>query len=476
MAEINPIQLAEVRLLRNIWVNPTIMDDVEQGYSEDLFTHSFCKTIAQSIDTLTHTGTYLTTESLYMEAAKSDAAITKEVIASITEDTSEKGVYIKDITDYLRTVQKTTTTIDHLDHIKDVLVKNTVLTPDIIEEIKDSFEKAEEITAIDRNNVKQVKTLKEWGDDWDADYILRKNGRRYYFGEPVMDKLVTDGPIPGAGTLIVAGSGCGKSTFVMKLANGFVNAEIPCMFFSLEMGEITSYDRLLASRCQIPYTDIVNPPDEETFYSNYELAKAEREILDNCSRFRFCEDANVSLSDIKKSIIKFQEQIGQQYCIVIIDLVTMVQDFVKNKNGLGMAQQMEVAINNLNALAKELGIHVIMTAQLRRDAENQHVSDPDDVLRFRPTRAQVKNSGALLERARCTISLFRKKYYLQQHFADDEELLESEPDVVEVSVLKQNNGECLRLYESFEGSTFTMLPCDNPYGDYADEDLNEDIG
>ena len=200
-----------------------------------------------------------------------------------------------------------------------------------------------------------------------------------------------------------------------------------------------------------------------------EQVEQERQVLDSNPLFRFCEDANVSVSDLKKSIIKFQEQIGQKYCIVVLDLITMIQDFVNTKSGLGMPQTIELAINKMNALSKELGIHYIGTAQLNRAGESTSVTDPEDVLRFRPSRHQVKNSSALLERCRYVVSLFRKKYYLEQYFGDDEEIMDCE-DIVELQILKQNNGKTPRRCELFDGSTFSMTykPDDENAGDFDD--------
>ena len=453
----NPKLLAELRLLRNLWMNPNLFDD--QLYSEDLFFQPFCRTIARAIDTLSRGTTPLNTDTLYLEAAKNDASITRPLIQSITENNNEGGEYIKDIVDYLWSAHKTSNAIGHIDHIKDVLSKDPVLTPEIVSELRDSFADAEEeVLSADKDSVKRVMDLSEWGDQWEEDFSERKNGKRYYFNEPVLDKLIVDGPAPGGGGLIVAQSGMGKSTMILKMVNSFINAGIPCMFFSLEMGSISTYDRLLANRLQIPYSEIVNPPDEETYQAILDRVHQERQILDQNKLFRFCEDANLYLSDIKKAAIKFQQQIGQKYFILFIDLITMLQDFASVKSGLGMPQTIELAINKTNALSKELGFHYIGTAQLNRSGESTAVTDPEDINRFRPTRHLVKNSSALLERCRYVMSLFRKKYYVEQYFGEDEEIMESTPDIVELQILKQNNGPTPRGYEMFDGSTFSMTP------------------
>ena len=451
------VLLAEERLLNYIWLKPDLLDS--EDYDENLFIHDVC-TIAKTIDYMTKNGVPLDALALYNEAAKIDMSVNKNTIDSIIALNNVPSDYIKDITDFLRSIKKSIKSLEYIDKARGILSSNVTLTPELIKELKDNFEQAEsEILAFD-DKTGQVITLKEWGDHWEEEFKKRENGKQYFFNEPVMDDMVVDGPIPGTGGLVVAGSGMGKSTFVLKLVNGFINSGVPCIFFSLEMGEISTYDRLLSSRLQIPYSEIVNPSDEETYSSILAAVEQERQSLDQNQFFRFCENATIDLNYIKKEIIKFQESIGQRYCIVVIDLITMVQDFVSARNGLGLAQTIEVAINKMNALSKELGIHYIGTAQLNRSGETANVVDIEDINRLRPTRAQVKNSGALLERCRYVVSLFRKKFFIDQYFPDDEEA-QAEDDLVEVSMLKQNNGQCKRMYESFNGECFTLTYVEN---------------
>lgn len=462
------VLLAEERLLNYIWLKPDLLDS--EDYDENLFIHDVCKTIAKTIDYMTKNGVPLDALALYNEAAKIDMSVNKNTIDSIIALNDVPSDYIKDITDFLRSIKKSIKSLEYIDKARGILSSNVTLTPELIKELKDNFEQAESEVLVFDDKTGQVITLKEWGDHWIEEYKKRENGKQYFFNESVMDEMVVDGPIPGTGGLVVAGSGMGKSTFVLKLVNGFINSDIPCIFFSLEMGEISTYDRLLSSRLQIPYSEIVNPSDEETYSSILAAVEQERQNLDQNQFFRFCENATIDLNYIKKEIIKFQESIGQRYCIVVIDLITMVQDFVSARNGLGLAQTIEVAINKMNALSKELGIHYIGTAQLNRSGETTNVVDIEDINRLRPTRAQVKNSGALLERCRYVVSLFRKKFFIDQYFPDDEEA-QAEDDLVEVSMLKQNNGQCKRMYESFNGECFTLTYVENASNseDFEDE-------
>jgi hypothetical protein len=58
---------------------------------------------------------------------------------------------------------------------------------------------------------------------------------------------------------------------------------------------------------------------------------------------------------------------------------------------------------------------------------------------------------------------------LEQYFGDDEEIMDCE-DIVELQILKQNNGKTPRRCELFDGSTFSMTykPDDENAGDFDD--------
>lgn len=445
---------AEYRLCNAIYLEPNLLDD--ENYSSDLFIHEVPKDFCAAIDEMTRNGTPLNELSIFQEVSKRNLNATLDEIKTIIGINDQPLTFIKDITDTLKDAQRKYSSLNHLEKCKKILTNPINLTDIEREQLKKEFDEMESaIFSIQNDSISKALTMKEWGDKWNDEAKQRRHGKRFYFNDPILDEIVVDGPAPGTCGLFVAQSGMGKTTMVTHLYNGFLNAGIPCGFFSLEMGAIATYDRILSSRLQIPYREMVNPPDEETFESAYNQAQVERVNLDALENTFFCEDANLSLNDIKKKIIKFQEKIQQKYCIIIVDLITMVKEFSDGEN---MAQKIEVAINKLSALSKELGCHFICTAQLRRDGESANIVDPEDVERFRPTRNQVKNSGSLLERCRYTIGLFRKKFYINQYFGDDQEILDSFDDLMEVQLLKQNDGECARRAYSFNGECFTITP------------------
>lgn len=459
--------IAEYRLCNAIYLDPNLLDNPQFSY--DLLVHETPKDFIKSIDDMTKEGIPLTELSVFNKLATLNINASMDEVHTIVNLNDTPLTDIKDILDYLKNGKRKYESLQHLKNVESILTSDTPLDEKQRDELKDEFDAAESsMFSLDDGSIKRVMSLKEWGEMWSEEFAKRRNGKRFFFNDPHLDEIVVDGPLPGTCGLIVAASGMGKTAFVTHLYKGFLNAGIPTGFYSMEMGAISSYDRLISDISQIPYSEIVNPSDEETFESIRTTTEEARRLLDENEKAFFSEDANVGLADVKKSILKFQEKMGQKYCIIFLDLITMIKEFAKTSTN--MAQAIELAINSTSALSKELGCHIIGTAQIGRGVEEGRCSDPEDVEHFRPMVNDIKNSNALLERCRYVISLFRKKYYLEKYFGDDQELLESTPDLIEINLLKLNNGGLgNRRYYNFYGPTFSITPLMNTEEQFTEE-------
>lgn len=455
ISDTTAVVLAEYRLLNALYLNKDLFNE---AVSEDMFSHSQSQTIFSSIKYLNDNNIPLNRESLWQAASERDLGITSNIIDQIITISDIKVEKIDDIINTLNSAKKTISVTNLLDEASKLLNSKVVKTDDEQKSIKDLLYKAEEQLFADSKKQGPI-TAKDWGDAYMVEYADRRNGKKYLFNDVILDDLVTTGPAPGCGGLITASSGMGKSSYVLNLINRLLLRNIPVMYFSLEMGKIDTYDRLLSMRTQIPFKSLVNPEDPTVWASNKEAIEEARKDIDDCKLFRFCDDPSLTLNDIRSYIKKFQLDIGQEYCIVIIDLVTMVDDFASVKGSVSLANQIEFAINKLNAISKELNIHYIGVAQLNRSVEQDKVRDPEDIEKLRPNRAAIKNSNALLERTRYVVSLFRPKYFADTYL-DKEEFpeLEDMEDIIEVGLIKANNSMTGRRQARFDGDTFLVSP------------------
>ena len=283
----------------------------------------------------------------------------------------------------------------------------------------------------------------------------RKNGEVYSFHNKIFDELITEGPTPGHGGIIGGSTGMGKSTLCLNLVNDLINADVPVLYCPIEMGLENTIDRLVSLRTGYPFKDIVRIG--KTREPNNELEAEILHEIDSLTvhpNFAILNKADLNMKSLKSYIKQFQAKLpGRKYCIVIIDLLLMIQDFY-DASGSNMAQMIEKAINKLDILAKELNFHWIGVVQLGRAAESDKVLSEQSIDKLRPTRTSIKNSNALLERARWAITIFRKKYFADLYLSEEEAA--GIEDVAEIQLMKANDEEIARRYANFEGRTFKM--------------------
>jgi len=450
------IIIAEMRLLNAIFLNPKLL--TEYSINEDQLIHESAKSIFAAMNKLIkeHPGVLLTQQSVFQAYSAIDINASLDVLTNIIDVSTDKLENIDDIIADLKHAKNNLNALGRLDKIKDLIGENFIASDDTTKKLRTELQQIEQVL-LSKNTTMGVQKINEWLDTHHEDFKERRNGKQHLFNDGSLDSLITTGPAPGNGGIIVAATGMGKTSYLLNLANQFINADIPTMFFELEMSGVSCMDRLLSMRLGIPHREIVNPQNVADFDSIYSAIQEERVRLEEHKYFRFCENPSLWIQDIKSHIIKFQNEIDQQYCIVLIDLLSLVKDFCTPKPGMSVANTMEFAINQMNELAKELGIHYIGSVQLNRTVEADKVHDVEDIQKLKPNRTAIKNSNALLERARYCLSLFRPKYYADLYLEEDPEA-QLMQDIIQIKLLKQNEGSVGGYKMLFDPSTFSLLP------------------
>lgn len=464
ISEQDNVVIAEYRLLNALALNPNNLN--ESGVDENIFVHEVCKSYFKAIKHLQETGVKPTVQAIYQYASGLDVNVSLDSIESFFEIQSDVNVEVKDMVEGLSSAHVALDALKLMEKVSSIVNGNPIRSDDDNEKIAELLNQVQN-KLFEEVTIKRTENFEELREDYLKDFEDRKLGKKYLFHDEHLDKAITYGPNPGNGGLICAATGMGKSAYCLNLLDNFVSLGTPCMLYTLEMGKIDTTDRWMSKRLGIPMADIVNPPDPETWASIKEQITAEFTKLKENKLFRISECASISLVQLKQDIIKFQKEIGQKYCVVFIDLLSMVREFmITDKQGVNFAQGIEVAINVLNAMAKELGIHWIGTLQLNRKSEEGTIDDYNDIKKFRPKRTDIKNSSSFLERARYSLYLFRPKYYADLYL--DKELTEDVQDIVEVGLMKQNNGQVGTFGRYlFEPETMNMIP--------VEEELEEEL-
>lgn len=316
-----------------------------------------------------------------------------------------------------------------------------------------------------RGNSSRLQTITQIGQRYRGVLVSRKLGETYSYGDYLIDRMIPTGAAPGQMTTVFGSTGMGKSMFNLNLFSKQINRRIPCMYVTLEMDEITTMDRLIALRQRIPFRDLMlkNAGEDldKSVDPDYVMSVAEQGLADLKKyedRFFIVDEPALSLDDLESLIADAKKRMGVNYLICSIDLWTMLHG-ISSK-----ASDIEDAVNRTSEIAKRQNVHLINVVQANREADKKSVSSIEaiDTLRIKTVNA-IKNSGAIGERARAVLSVFRAKHYAETLFPDDPQL-EFMDDIFEVSLVKANNaqiggrvkylydGECFRLYPFIESS------------------------
>ena len=444
---------AEYRLLHCVLTHRECLDDAR--VTDGLFIHPSAKSIFNTICDLSKRGVAITKAEL-LQSCK-DIGVTPSVIDTIF-NVDDVNPSLDTILPDLLNEQLKTKLIQRLDLIKESINLNTDINTDDI--LKQLYE-CDDLVLHSTKNTSPLMSIEEWSNEYIEDLQQRKLGKKYTYGDLNLDEEMFKGAYPGAITTIAASTGSGKSTFVLNLMNNLIEQNTPCMYISLEMGAVDTMDRLIAMRKGIPNDELYNQGNIDSVIESVEEEK--RNLLTR-NKFYFVEDPSIDLTKLRSMIREFKQRTHEDYCLVAIDLLTQLKGFnVSTNKGTSNAMSIELAMNDLNALAKEENVHIIGVVQFRRDSDSIKISSLDDLERARPTLGEIKNSGAISERSRVVLGIFRPKMvaerFRQALTEPEQTALDNMSDIMEVQVLKNSAGNVGRIFKyMFDNQCFRLLP------------------
>lgn len=441
--------VAEYRMLNALINSPIFIED--SRIHEGTFPHVIAQSLYTAIRELKDRDIEITPASLYQKANEIDYNVNMDVINQIF--TIDSGANkLDDIIEVLNRARQKAELQNKVNELSYLANTHDELDSS---QISSKLYEAEQLLA--QTTDKQI--LRDF-DSWFEKYIDDLKGRiykkRYPFGDLLLDKLLVKGAYPGAMTLIAGATGQGKSAYVLNIINGMVNQNIPCMYISLEMSDIDTMDRLVSLRREIPTEELYTPG--EGMEAVIKVVEEERKkLVKDGKLFYFVDEPNLSIAQVHALIKEFKQRTRADYAVVAIDLVTQLKEFTKVTGGMNLANAIEVAMNQLNAIAKSENVHFLLVAQFGRDADKMKITDMEDLVMLRPSLNDVKNSNAIGERCRAVLGIFRAKYYADRYLQDDEKTAYMD-DIMEVNVLKQNNGMVGRMKYLYDGQIFRVTP------------------
>ncbi len=198
----------------------------------------------------------------------------------------------------------------------------------------------------------------------------------------------------GKGDLIIVGGrpGMGKTSFCMNVATNVAKASKKAVcVFSLEMSNEQLVSRMLSSEAMVDSTRLRAgelTPDDWSKLAHAASALSECDIYID-------DTTGITVTGMKAKLRRIPN-LG----LVIIDYLQLMQSDRRIDNRV---QEVGEISRNLKILAKELGVPLMVCAQLSRGPESRNDK--------RPLMSDLRDSGAIEQDADVILFLFRDEYY-----------------------------------------------------------------
>lgn len=237
----------------------------------------------------------------------------------------------------------------------------------------------------------------------------------------------------GPGDLVLVGArpGMGKTTFAMNVGTNVArrSGKAVCVF-SLEMSAMQLVLRMIASEALV---DSHKLRSGELDSDDWNRIAQTVSVLAECSIF-IDATTDITVTNMKAKLRRIKN-LG----FVVIDYLQLMRGETHTDNRVNEVGDIS---RNLKIMAKELGVPVMVCAQLSRASEKREDK--------RPMLSDLRDSGAIEQDADMVLFLYRDEYYNNA---------EQALSTAEVIVAKNRHGSLERVKMGFQGqfTRFTTL-------------------
>ncbi|GAA4747959.1 replicative DNA helicase [Amnibacterium soli] len=218
---------------------------------------------------------------------------------------------------------------------------------------------------------------------------------------------LTNGLHPGQMIIIGARPAMGKSTLALDFArHASVKAQMPTIFFSLEMGKSEIAMRLMAAEATISMQDMRKG---RLSADDWTKIAATRGRINDAPLF-IDDSPNMTLVEIRAKCRRLKQKYGLK--LIVIDYLQLMSS---GKRVESRQQEISEFSRALKLLAKELGVPVIALSQLNRGSEQR--ADK------RPAISDLRESGSIEQDADIVILLHRESAYDRDQPNPDADLI-----------------------------------------------------
>lgn len=252
-----------------------------------------------------------------------------------------------------------------------------------------------------------------------------------------LDKMLGGGMFKQGMYIIGARPGMGKTTLGIAIAEQVAAMDKPVLFVSMEMSDVQIMSKRIARHGRIGYTKLISGRLSEL--EQRDAVKAATELSQRPMSLS-CE-SRVTVSKIGTLARQIK---GLQ--LIVVDYLGLIRPPDDSK-GATRYEQMTGVSADLKALAKRLGIPIVVLCQLNRN--NTTKTDK------RPELSDLRDTGAIEQDADAAIMLHREAYYDTQAEKTDQE-------TIELIVAKNRHGGTGKVEMCWFNSTGLIGEIDNP--------------
>lgn len=329
---------------------------------------------------------------------------------------------------------------NHLGLVKDKQVLRSIIRT-CTEAVSEAFENPEETNSLLDRVESSVLNIRQGSESTKAFHIKQAvsevishfeallSGDVEVQGAPTgyadLDRMCK-GLKPGEMFVVAARPSMGKTSFMMNVAEHIcIDQGVPSMIFSCEMTAFQIVQRLVFSRARFAMAQMgrgFKPRKEE-------LLRVKRATEEVASSKMFIDDTPGILIDTLRAKArrrKREDNIG----FIAIDYLQLLKSGSKQAQNSREREIGEISAG-IKGLAKELGIPILVLAQLNRGPEGRTGKSLGV-----PRMSDLRESGTIEQDADMIGLLYRTAYY-----AETEEEKEAEAGKAELVLAKNRNGE-----------------------------------
>lgn len=233
---------------------------------------------------------------------------------------------------------------------------------------------------------------------------------------------MTDGLHPGEMYVIAARPSQGKTAFAMTIAEFIaVELQLPIAIFSLEMSTSQLTQRMLCSRARVDLARVRSGDMHDDDFPK--LTQAASKLA--AAKMYFDDTAGMTMQELRGRARRLKNQFGIK--AIFIDYLQLLKSGTSRGRENRQLEVAEVS-GGCKEMAKELGLPVVVLAQIGRDIEKRGPSP-------RPRLSDLRESGAIEQDADLVGFLVRAESYAETE--EEKKDLEGQAEFI---VAKQRNG------------------------------------